>query len=372
MAELKQLVKLVEESNLPKSKAKFILENFQGYFELAETWERKAKELIVTDENQVAEMKMAREGRLFLRQKRIAIENSRKELKEQSLREGKAIDGIANVLKALIIPIEGFLEQQEKFREIKKETEKIMLREERMKKIGPYMEIIENIPFDLGEIDEKSWNTYFKGVKQEFKEYQDKLAAEEKARKEAEEAEKKRIWELELHQKRAGEFSKLSIFSDQHLGLLIEKEYQELKAKLLKLKAKAEAERKKKEAEEKAKWEKAEAERKKKEAEEKVKWEKAEAERKKKEAEIQKLKAEAEARHQAEIEAKKKAEAEARKKAEAPDIEKAKEFIAFLTKMEIPDFKTEKFQRLGHFVFNKIGEIVNQIYKHPEFKELLK
>jgi len=110
---------IVKESGLEKTKAQILLDNFSRYFQLAADWEKKAKTIVVTDESQVAEMKMARTGRLFLRQKRIAIENTRKELKEQALREGKAIDGIANVLKALIVPIEEYLGKQEKFVEIK-------------------------------------------------------------------------------------------------------------------------------------------------------------------------------------------------------------------------------------------------------------
>ena len=83
-----------------------MLDNFSDYFKIAAEWEQKAKTIKVVDETQKADMEMARVGRLFLREKRIAIEKKRKELKEQSLREGKAIDGIANVLKAVIVPIE--------------------------------------------------------------------------------------------------------------------------------------------------------------------------------------------------------------------------------------------------------------------------
>lgn len=129
-----ELEVIVKESGLDKSKSDILLQNFKDYFEIAGDWEKKAKMLVVTDENQVAEMKMAREGRLFLREKRIAIENSRKNLKEQSLREGKAIDGIANVLKALIIPIEEYLDQQEHFVEIRKAKEEELLRIEADKK----------------------------------------------------------------------------------------------------------------------------------------------------------------------------------------------------------------------------------------------
>lgn len=114
---------IVRESGLEKTKADIILKKFQDYFAMASEWEKKAKTIVVTNETQVADMKMARIGRLELKEKRVAIENTRKELKEQALREGKAIDGIANVLKALIVPIEEYLEKQEKFIEFKKAAE---------------------------------------------------------------------------------------------------------------------------------------------------------------------------------------------------------------------------------------------------------
>ena len=119
-----QLQIIVKESGLDQTKADYILTQFQDYFELASEWERKAKTIVVTNEKQEVDMKMARTGRLYLREKRIAVEESRKKLKEQCLREGKAIDGIANVLKALIVPIEEYLEKQEKFIEFKQEAER--------------------------------------------------------------------------------------------------------------------------------------------------------------------------------------------------------------------------------------------------------
>lgn len=124
---------IVKESGLVGSKAKYILENFQNYFEIAAEWEAKAKTLVVTNPFQKNEMAQAREGRLFLREKRLAIENSRKKMKEDVLREGKAIDGIANVLKALIEPIEAYLDSQEHFVEIenKKKEEAFRLKVEK-------------------------------------------------------------------------------------------------------------------------------------------------------------------------------------------------------------------------------------------------
>jgi hypothetical protein len=118
-----QLQEIVTSSGLEQPKAQFILEKFQGYFAIAAEWETKAKAIVVTDDEQKSDMQIARVGRLFLREKRVAIEKARKELKEQALREGKAIDGIANVLKALIEPIEEYLDKQEHFTEYRLQAE---------------------------------------------------------------------------------------------------------------------------------------------------------------------------------------------------------------------------------------------------------
>ena len=130
MSEENKLELIVKESGLEATKAQTMLKEFQDYFEIAAEWEARAKAIVVTSADQTVDMKIAREGRLFLREKRIAIEKTRKALKEQALREGKAIDGIANVLKALIVPLEEYLGQQEHFVEIqaaqKAEEERIL------------------------------------------------------------------------------------------------------------------------------------------------------------------------------------------------------------------------------------------------------
>lgn len=118
-----QLAVLINESNLEQTKAQYLLDNFSSYFQIAAEWEAKAKTINVTNETQTVDMQIARVGRLFLREKRIAIEKARKSLKEQVVREGKAIDGIANVLKALIVPIEEHLDHQENFVKLKHEKE---------------------------------------------------------------------------------------------------------------------------------------------------------------------------------------------------------------------------------------------------------
>ena len=58
-----QLQIIVKESGLDQTKADYILNQFQNYFELASEWERKAKTIVVTNAKQEVDMKMARTGR---------------------------------------------------------------------------------------------------------------------------------------------------------------------------------------------------------------------------------------------------------------------------------------------------------------------
>ena len=110
---------IVRETGLEPIRATAITEKFQDIFELAISWKTRAESIVVTDESDTVGMKLARVGRLELKAKRVAIEHTRKELKERALREGQAIDKIANFLKGLIIPIEDHLFNQEKFVELR-------------------------------------------------------------------------------------------------------------------------------------------------------------------------------------------------------------------------------------------------------------
>jgi hypothetical protein len=149
-----ELQVLVDESGLETTKAKLLLDKFSDYFEIASEWEKKAKSIIVTDESQTEDMELAKTGRLFLKEKRIALEKTRKSLKEQSLREGKAIDGIANVLKSVIVPTEEYLKKQENFVALKEEAE----REAKRKEIERRMEeerIAEEKAFEAAKAAER-------------------------------------------------------------------------------------------------------------------------------------------------------------------------------------------------------------------------
>jgi len=214
-----KLAVIVQESGLDKTKAQVLLDNFKDYFQIAGDWEKKAQMIVVTDASQIAEMQMARVGRLFLREKRTHIEHTRKALKEQALREGKAIDGLANVLKALLVPIEEYLYKQEKFVEIKaqEEAERVRIEaeqkaeEERLARIEAERKEQERVRLENERL-KKEAEAREKKLREEQAQREAerkkaeaaKKAAEEKARKEREKVEaEKRAVEEKSRQERA-------------------------------------------------------------------------------------------------------------------------------------------------------------------------
>ena len=186
-----QIVKIMEETGLEPTKAEIVVQKFSGFFQEARVWEKKAKEIVVNDETDKGLMDRAREARLELKKIRVNAENTRKELKEQSLREGKAIDGIANIIKAIIVPIEEHLEKQEKFAEYKEAERKETIRIEREEMLRPFVEDVSF--FNLKEMSEAGFNQLLQSSKSamEAQKEAEKKAEADRVAKEKEEAEER-------------------------------------------------------------------------------------------------------------------------------------------------------------------------------------
>lgn len=170
---------LLQLEGISDEKAALLIDHFTGFYDVAADWKAKAEAIKVTSTDQVAEMKMARTGRLFLKDKRVAIENLRKKLKEESLREGQAIDRVARELKGLIEPIEGYLETQEKYAEIKEAERLQTLRNIRTP-------VLLELGYQLSAGDPSSY------TEEEYIQLIDSLKAVKAAREEAERAEQER------------------------------------------------------------------------------------------------------------------------------------------------------------------------------------
>jgi DNA polymerase III alpha subunit (gram-positive type) len=283
-----QIAVIIDGSGLEKTKGQLLLEKFSGFFESAAEWEQKVNALTLE------QPKEAREMRLALAKVRTGSENVRKEMKEQSLREGQTIDSIAKIIKNLITPLEEKAEKIEKHAEIQAAAEREQRKTERLNKLTVFNIAIE--PNMIADMSEDMFNSYLSGVK---KDHEEKLERERKAEEERIAKEKAEAEERE-------------------------KQRQEN----IRLKAEAEAREKEMEAER----QKAVAEKKK--IEEKAAKEKAAAEAKLKAEKEAREKLEREIKLKADLEAKEKMVQEVKEAAEKAEKEKAERAAAIAPKKE--------------------------------------
>ena len=192
--ENKELVLLVQNSGIEKTKAQSVLDAFIGFFNEAAEWEAKAKALIITDISQTHEMKMAREGRLQLKEIRVAAEKTKKKLKENILLEGRFIDSIYNLIEGVIKPIENDLLEKEKFVERKEQARKEAIKNARLEKLAPYN--IDTSFYNLAEMPDNVFEQLLENTRTAYEaklEAERKAEAERIAREKAEQEERIRI-----------------------------------------------------------------------------------------------------------------------------------------------------------------------------------
>jgi cobalamin biosynthesis Mg chelatase CobN len=260
------IAKLIDESGLNDERKLALKGSFDDFISIAQEWESKAKEIHVTDSSQKDLMKMAKEGRLLLRQKRLDIENLRKTIKEQPLRECQAIDSVAKAFKDLITPIEDYLKEQEEFEKRENEAKLNQLIHERGEALKQYGVDVQYL--DLGNMPEPMFEMLLSSSK---------ITHEQKI-KEEKQAEERRLAEQEAERKRL-EYQRLE---NERLKKLA----QEQEERLQEERAKADAEAKKIRDEYEAKQRELEAK------------QKAELEEQRKIAEQERIKQEAEAKRE--------------------------------------------------------------------------
>lgn len=239
-----QLSTIIKETGLEPQLADEFKINFEEHFKMASEWAKKAKKIIVTNDNQTVIMQEARTARLFLREKRLEIEKFRVSRKEYYLKGGRAIDKVANFLKDTIIPIEEHLDRQEHFVEIKKkaederilaeadakqEQERIAQEEENKKHLQILKEQNERLSKQL-EKDEKERQIELNKIREENnkklleeKMAREKVESELRAKQQSEmklEAEKIKAIKAEERLKSAGDNEKLIAFHNA-IGAII-------------------------------------------------------------------------------------------------------------------------------------------------------
>lgn len=348
-----QLEIIVSKSGLDKQSEDTLKNAFTPLFQQAEQWKSKVDGIVVTDIKQVREMRLARETRLALKEIRTTAEKTRKALKEDSLRRGKAIDGVYNVLEFLIKPLETRLEDMEKFAERQEEKPKDALAGERAEALKPFG--IDLTLYNLRDMNDTTFADLLNGTRlaQEAR-----LAAEmkaeadriEKARQDAEDRAKQRA-ENERLKKEAAEREEL--LRAERVKAEAERKAIEEKAEAARraAEAKARAEREAIEAKARAEKEAAEAALRKEREESAKKQADADKARKAAEAALAKQKADEAKRIAADKEA-------ARKAALAPDKDKILAFAAELRAIAVPNIgKKAELLRIVDQCWNELQKM---------------
>lgn len=184
-----------EREQLPPSLLSNIELGFKDSFAQAEKWRVQALAIKVTSIDQRAEMKLARTIRLELKGVRVAAEKTRKALKEDALRMGKAIDGVNNLLLAAIVPLEKHLEEQEQFGERLLEAERQATLARRSAELAPYLSEGQLVPA-LDVMSAEQFASYLEDAKTLHAakiEAAKRAEAERIAKEQAEAAERERL-----------------------------------------------------------------------------------------------------------------------------------------------------------------------------------
>jgi len=349
-----KLALVVRESGLELESAQSVLSSFEPLLREAEDWRKKVEVINVTDVTQVREMKLAREGRLALREIRINAEKARKRLKEDSLRRGKAIDGVYNVIEFVIAPLEKRLLEQEQFAERREAERKAALKAERESRLRTYA--IDPSFYKLDEMPEPSFLQLLESCRLA---HEAKLRAEQQA--EADRIAREKALEEERARVRA-ENERLRREAAEH--------EESLRQERLRQQALREVERQKAEAEKLEIMRKAEQARKEAEELQRKERERLAAEH----AELQRKAAlEREARLKVEAEAKARDEAERARQAEnerliklaalAPDKEKIRDYVANLRRIPTPELKSEDLQIDMDSAVSQVLEFLDELAK---------
>lgn len=342
------IASVLSANSIPEAKGLLLIETFAPFFESARELAAEAQGIKVTSADQADEIAKARALRLRVKKLRTTAENARKRLKEEALREGKAIDGANGLLLEKIIPVEASLTAMEQIAERLEEERRAKLTAERAELLAPY--VADTRLFDLGGMSDEAFATLHEGQK---------LAHEARVRREREEAKARA-------EKEAADKLERERLEAENARLQAEREEAERIAKLERELADAE----RREAEEKARKEReaieARAAAEKRAAEEKAAAERAahdavlKAEREAREQ----LERDAEAQRQKRLKEQREAEAARLRAEQAPDADKLEALAEALAGIQLPNCTSDKAKLAVALIASDIENLVEKCRNH--------
>jgi len=183
-----ELANLVEASGVEKSKQNKISETLGVFFAKASEWDATIQSIVITSPKETGKMKMAREGRLTLRDMRLdgerAVKLRRDEIKYKmanDVLEDKLWLKAGQMMEATFKNLETKLEEKETFK-IRWDAERTEERRvERLAQLIPLGFQSEN-GFRLGDMDESIFKSLKLGLESSKKEREDAERKEEESR----------------------------------------------------------------------------------------------------------------------------------------------------------------------------------------------
>lgn len=194
------LTPIIKESKVPKSVADQVNQSLTPFFAKVQEWQQTIKTIVITDPSETGKMKMAREGRLALRQMRLdgteIVKSNREIIKkrmESDVLEDKLWLKSGQIMELEYKTLEAQLEEKEKFAENFEISRKKALHATRATELVQYGWQDLGL-MHLGEMDDGSYAALLNGTRIQ---HEEKLRAEAQATKERLEQEKKDILERE-------------------------------------------------------------------------------------------------------------------------------------------------------------------------------
>lgn len=337
-----------ELDSVEPSKAQMIRATFEPMAAMLSDFE-EAYNAIITESSEGVTPELsakAKRLRIDIGKVRIETEKARKEQKEEYLRAGKAIDGVANILKWAVSDKESKLKEIEDHQKRMEEERIAKLQAERAQALSKFVEGAHER--DLGGMADDVWDAYIAKKEQE---YNDRIRAEREA--EERRIEEERLNKLEYERRlEIAPFTQfingspeLRSMSNDDFNQLVSKlqaaksEFDAEQERIKKENERLEAERRKIEEDARKEREKAEAARVK---AEKIAQEKLEAERKERE----RIEAELRRRQQEEEERKAEEERRAQIALQRGDKEKVVAIKNEIKAIKLPEVKSAKAKKI--------------------------
>jgi len=155
-----EIAKVEQQAGLAEDSAIALRNEYMAYWNDITKWREQA--VTITDPENVAHQKLAGVVRRGLKAVRCDVERTRKALKDESLKRGKAIDGYANVLKFLCEPIENKLFEIEQYAERKEAARVAALAQERAARL---VEVgTDPAAYNLGVMDDATFTAVLAGA----------------------------------------------------------------------------------------------------------------------------------------------------------------------------------------------------------------